>query len=188
MTVRGALALCVLLAGGGGWGQQGKPSAAVPASPGPGLAGSASGQGGAAATTSRAARSAEAPGGGVVREASVGRFLREFERASEANDANVKAALYAERVDRYFLKTDVTREFVYRDVLDWLSRGRLITRFRLTVLGEEGSGEERRLLVRKQASWIAGSERKELVTRSQLVLRRVGEGWRIVGERDYKPG
>ena len=35
-----------------------------------------------------------------ARNESVGRFLREFERASEANDANAKAALYGEKVDR----------------------------------------------------------------------------------------
>jgi ketosteroid isomerase-like protein len=156
------------------WAQAGraKPSAAVPG-PGP------------VEPQARVAR----PSAGVgVRDGTVERFLREFERASEANDANVKAALYADEVDRYFLRTHVTREFVYRDVLDWLSRGRLITRFRLTVLSEEGSGAERTLVVRKEASWIAGGERKDLVVRSQLVLRRMGEVWRIVGERDYKPG
>lgn len=126
-------------------------------------------------------------------------FLREFEQASEANDANVKAALYAEVVDRYFLKTHVTREFVYRDLLDWLSRGRLITRFRLTVLssersgedtvqgGREEAGEQRTLLVRKEAAWIAGGEKKTLSTRSQFILRRAGDGWKIVSERDYRP-
>ncbi len=123
-----------------------------------------------------------------MRDASVDEFLRRFERASEANDANLKAALYAEVVDRYFLKSHVTREFVYRDVLDWLSRGRLITRFRLTVLSQLGSAEERTLIVRKDAAWLAGGEKKVLSTRSQLVLRREGSAWRIVSERDYKPG
>ncbi len=138
------------------------------------------------------ARAAATAGVGVpATEASVDGFLREFERASEANDADGKAALYADVVDRYFLRTHVTREFVYRDVLAWLSGGRLITRFRLTVLSARGGQgadgvEERTLEVRKEASWIAGNERRELVTRSQLVLRRVGEGWKIVGERDYK--
>ena len=117
--------------------------------------------------------------------ASVEQFLRRFEQASEANDADRKSELYAEVVDRYFLRTHVTREFVYNDVLDWLRAGRLITRFRLTVLSVSGTGEERTLLVRKEASWIAGSDRKELVVRSQLVLRRAGAGWLIVGERDF---
>ncbi len=126
--------------------------------------------------------------GAVARDTSVDRFLREFEVASEANDANAKAALYAEEVDRYFLRTHVTRDFVYRDVLDWLVRGRLITRFRLTVLSAEERGGERTLLVRKDASWIAGQEKRVLSTRSQLVLKRYGDGWQIVSERDYKPG
>lgn len=160
----------LLMAGLPAWGQSGgaKPSAAV-AEPG--------------------ARSVAGAAGGrvaVTRDASVEAFLREFERASELNDANVKSALYAEAVDRYFLRTHVTREFVYKDVLDWLSRGRLITRFRLTVLGEEGGGDERTLLVRKDAEWLEGGAKREFMGRSQLVLRRVSGVWRIVGERDYK--
>ncbi len=67
-----------------------------------------------------------------------------------------------------------------------LAQGRLITRFRLTVLREEGTGAERTLLVRKEADWLAGAERRTMVVRSQLVLRRAGAGWEIVGERDYK--
>ena len=138
-----------------------------------------------AAAQGPAAKPSAAVGVGA-RDESVERFLRQFERASEANDANAKAALYAEKIDRYFLKTDVTRAFVYQDVLGWLSRGRLIQRFRLTVLSEVGAGSERTLMVRKDAAWMEGGERRELVVRSQLVLRRFGEVWRIVGERDYK--
>ncbi len=163
----------VLTAGLLAWGQSGpsKPSAAV-AEPGARpVPGAAVGRG----------------AGTGAREPSVEAFLREFERASELNDANVKAALYGEVVDRYFLRTHVTREFVYRDVLDWLSRGRLITRFRLTVLGEDGEGDQRTLLVRKDAEWLEGGAKREFMGRSQLVLRRVGGAWRIVGERDYKP-
>ena len=150
----------------------------------------AAGMGTAAAQSRAAGSKPSAAVGAGARDESVERFLRQFERASEANDANAKAALYAEKVDRYFLRTDVTREFVYRDVLGWLSRGRLIQRFRLTVLSEEGAGSgagtERTLMVRKEASWTEGGERRELVVRSQLVLRRFGEGWRIVVERDFK--
>lgn len=104
-----------------------------------------------------------------------------------ANDANLKSELYAQLVDRYFLKTHVTREFVYRDLLDWLSRGRLITSFRLTVLSTEGGGDERTLLVRKEASWIDGGSMRVLTTRSQFILRKIGSEWKIVSERDYKP-
>lgn len=126
--------------------------------------------------------------GGVSQDTSVDGFLRRFERASVGNDANVKAELYAEQMDRYFLKTHVTREFVYRDLLNWLSRGRLITSFRLTVLSNEGGDDERTLVVRKEASWIDGGAVRVLVTRSQFILRRVGGEWKIVSERDYKPG
>ena len=125
---------------------------------------------------------------GVSQDASVEGFLRKFERASVANDANVKAELYAEQMDRYFLKTHVTREFVYRDLLDWLSQGRLITSFRMTVLSSEGDENERTLLVRKEASWIDKGAMRTLVTRSQFILRKVASDWKIVSERDYKPG
>ncbi len=128
-------------------------------------------------------------GTAVVGDAVVERFLREFVAASEANDADRKAALYAEAMDRYFLKTHVTREFVYRDVLDWLSKGRRITRFRLTLLSAAGTGDERTLVVLKEAEWMKGEERLALANRSQFVLRRVGEGaWLIVSERDFRPG
>ncbi len=139
----------------------------------------------------------ETPGrGAVVADASVDRFLRSFERAAVANDADQRSELYAESIDRYFLKTNVTREFVYRDLLDWLSRGRLITGFRLTVLSSEGGGgqtgaqgnlQDRTLVVRKEASWIDGGSMRVLVTRSQFILRRIGSDWKIVSERDYKP-
>jgi len=125
---------------------------------------------------------------GMSQDASVEGFLRKFERASIGNDANVKAELYAEQMDRYFLKTHVTREFVYRDLLDWLSRGRLITSFRLTVLSSEGDENERTLLVRKEAAWMDGGAMRTLATRSQFILRKVGSEWKIVSERDYKPG
>lgn len=126
--------------------------------------------------------------GEATRDESVDGFLRRFERASVGNDATVKADLYAEQMDRYFLKTHVTREFVYRDLLDWLSRGRLITSFRLTVLSDAGTGGgERTLVVRKEASWMDGGAMRVLVTRSQFILRRFGGEWKIVSERDYKP-
>ena len=125
--------------------------------------------------------------GEVSEDASADRLLRQFEKASVADDANLKSELYAQLVDRYFLKTHVTREFVYRDLLDWLSRGRLITSFRLTVLSTEGRGDERTLLVRKEASWIDGGSMRVLTTRSQFILRKIGSEWKIVSERDYKP-
>lgn len=129
-----------------------------------------------------------ATAGVVVGDAVVERFLREFVAASEANDADRKAAFYAEAMDRYFLKTHVTREFVYRDVLDWLSKGRRITRFRLTLLSAAGAGEERTLMVLKEAEWIKGGEKLALANRSQFVLRRIGGVWLIVSERDFRPG
>ncbi len=133
-----------------------------------------------------------ATAGVVVGDVVVERFLREFVAASEANDADRKAALYAEQMDRYFLKLHVTREFVYRDVLDWLSKGRRITRFRLTLLSVAGAGagagEERTLMVLKEAEWIKGGEKLALANRSQFVLRRVKGVWLIVSERDFRPG
>ncbi len=114
-------------------------------------------------------------------------FLRDFVGAAEANDADRKAALYAAEVDRYFLKTHVTRDFVYRDVLDWLSKGRRISRFRMTLQSISGTGDERTLTVRKQAEWMNGGETRVLSNRSQFVLRRIGGEWKIISERDFNP-
>ncbi len=150
--------------------------------PGRGFAGVGTGQAGSVEKPSAALGADQVSGDPVAT-----RFLRDFVDAAEANDADRKAALYAGEVDRYFLKAHVTREFVYRDVLDWLSKGRRISRFRMTLQSVSGTGDERTLVVQKQAEWMNGAEARVLANRSQFVLRRIGGEWKIVSERDFNP-
>jgi hypothetical protein len=136
------------------------------------------------------ATSAESPGAPALNgvEEEVNSAVENWARANESNDPTVLAKCYAEHVDRYFLRLNVTNTFVRDYAEEWLkSHDARVTLFRvkkLTFKDEAPMAVKVDLVEEVVTTDSKGSA--ERLTHSQLYLKKVDEQWKITSERDFK--
>jgi ketosteroid isomerase-like protein len=115
--------------------------------------------------------------------------LSSWASAQAQNDAAKTADFYAEQVDRYFLKREVTREFVQADRQAFLDGGKRIQDYSIGELRFETNSRTTATVVLTK-SWaildLGGTAATQSSTRSRLWLKRTAEGWKINGEQDLK--
>lgn len=114
--------------------------------------------------------------------------LDHWARAMETNDPTLEADCYAEQVDRYFLKLNVTNIFI-RDYMDsWLkANDRRIVKFSpkdVTFENETATTAKLRLVKDVLTSDSSGTNERQ--TRSRLYLKKEYGKWKISSEQDFK--
>ena len=107
----------------------------------------------------------------------------------KSTDAAQQASFYAGHLDRYFLKTDVSHDFVLRDKAEFLRRGKRVELFDLenVAVTDQTSSAARIRLVKHYVVQAGPSQQpSEKLVRSELSLRKIDGLWEITGERDFK--
>lgn len=106
-----------------------------------------------------------------------------------SNNAEAQASFYAEAVDRYFLRRNVTREYVRSDKQAFLNAGRRLQSFTIANISVQitSSGAA---VVSLTKSWMVldptRTAAKARSTRSRLWLKPIAGSWKISGEQDLK--
>ncbi len=127
--------------------------------------------------------------GQVSSPAALGNRLEQWAASMRSTDATQQASFYAGHLDRYFLKTDVSHDFVLRDKADFLRRGKRVERFDLEdVAVQDQTDSAARIRLVKHYVVQAGPAQPaaERLVRSELSLRKIDGTWEITGERDFK--
>jgi len=105
------------------------------------------------------------------------------------NDPTVAASYYAKRVDRYFLRRNVTREFVEADKRSFIEHGKRLDSFSTHDLQFESSSPEAATVSLTKHWEVLDGNATTLTqgrTRSRLWLKQTSEGWKITGEQDLQ--
>jgi hypothetical protein len=114
--------------------------------------------------------------------------LDHWAAAMQTNDPVQEASCYASTVDRYFLRLNVTNDFVRDYMTTWLgSNDRRISKFQpqdITI--ESESPDQVKLRLVKDVVEIENGAPTERFTRSRLYLRREADTWKISSEQDFK--
>lgn len=116
-------------------------------------------------------------------------FLTNWSSAEADAGARQIGYFYAEDVNRYFLRRNVTRDYVVADHQAYLDRGRRARFFHVTNLRFDTlSANAASLSVVKTWDEVSRDETSatQKSTRSRLWLQRFPEGWKIVGEQDLR--
>jgi hypothetical protein len=114
-------------------------------------------------------------------------LVTRYASAMLANDPQAEARVYAEHVDKYYLRSDVDNEFVRDDKQAFLDHGNRITSLRLADLAvEDQTPITASVRYTREVSWVNGSTSTHKNIRSLLHLRRFDEGWKIVYEQDFR--
>jgi hypothetical protein len=118
----------------------------------------------------------------------ISQALKVWAKAMESNDPNAEAQCYADQVDRYFLRLNVTNSFVRDDKDTWLkTHDDRITRFvtrEVTFENETATTAKLRLVKDVVTSNSFGNT--ERLTHSRLYLRKIDGEWKITSEQDFK--
>lgn len=125
----------------------------------------------------------------VPNDAALGDRLEQWAASMRSTDATQQASFYAGHLDRYFLKTDVSHDFVLRDKEDFLRRGKRVELFDLeNVAVKDRTDSAARIRLVKHYVVLAGraGPASEKMVRSELSLRKIDGTWEITGERDFK--
>lgn len=125
----------------------------------------------------------------VSSDAALGDRLEQWAASMRSTDATQQASFYAGHLDRYFLKTDVSHDFVLRDKADFLRRGKRVELFDLeNVAIKDQTDSAARIRLVKHYVVLAGraGPASEKMVRSELNLRKIDGTWEITGERDFK--
>ena len=121
-------------------------------------------------------------------EAEMRDTLRRWAHAMTLNDPQAEAVEYAPRLDRYFLRRDVTQAFVEADKAAYLRRGNLTASFAVEDVrfeNETAYAADVRLI--KDVAWERSPDgADDMLIRSRLHLVRTGSGWKIAGEQDFR--
>jgi len=137
-------------------------------------------------SASTAAVTAEAASGNVYTE--VARALDNWAKAHESNDPTLIANCYADQVDRYFLRQNVTNAFV-RDYMEaWLKdHDSRVIMFKIkdsAIYHQTPPYVQLRLV--KEIVTKDSKGAVESFTPSELSLKKVAGEWKITSERDFK--
>jgi hypothetical protein len=137
--------------------------------------------------TTTSTESGSATGSNNV-ETEVSRALEAWAKANESNDPRLLANCYADQVDRYFLRQNVTNTFVHDYMEAWLKdHDSRVTGFKIKDLSyEEKTVEKVQLRLIKEVVTTDSKGAAERFTPSQLVLSKVAGEWKITSERDFK--
>ncbi len=121
-------------------------------------------------------------------ESGIRETLHRWAQSMTLNDPRAEAAEYAPRMDRYFLRTNVSRDFVEADKAAYLRKGNRTASFEVKDLEIENQTDTTaNVRLVKDVTWsqsTTGATHK--LIRSQLWLRRTEDGWKITGERDFR--
>ena len=115
--------------------------------------------------------------------------MEEWAASMRSTDAERQASFYAGHLDRYFLKTDVSHDFVLRDKADFLRRGKRVEMFDLenvAVKDRTDSAARIRLVKHYVVQDGRSGPVAEKLVRSELSLEKIQGLWEITGERDFK--
>jgi hypothetical protein len=118
----------------------------------------------------------------------VSRALENWATANESNDPTLLANCYADQVDRYFLRLNVTNTFVHDYMDAWLKgHDSRVTIFKIKdVTFENVTAETVSLRLVKEVVTTNSKGAAERFTPSQLSLKKVAGEWKITSERDFK--
>jgi ketosteroid isomerase-like protein len=118
----------------------------------------------------------------------VARALDNWAKAYESNDATLIANCYADQVDRYFLRQNVTNTFVHDYMEAWFKdHDSRVTMFRIKdVVFQNETATTVQLRLAKEVVTTNSKGAAERLTPSQLSLKKVAGEWKITGERDFK--
>lgn len=122
-------------------------------------------------------------------DGALGDRLEQWAASMRSTDAAQQASFYAGHLDRYFLKTDVSHDFVLRDKADFLRRGKRVESFDLenvAVADRTDSAARIRLVKHYVVLASRAGPASEKMVRSELSLRKIDGTWEITGERDFK--
>lgn len=161
-----------------------EPSAAVS------QAGAAPGTTGAddwSASDQRSGASPVTAAGGQA-ESQITDMLAAWASASARNDPAAESAFYAPTVDRYFLRRDVSRDFVLREKQDYRRRGNTMQSFKVSDVAIEYPSASKAVVTLTKWWSVTGPQQTGAPhsTRSRLWLDHMPEGWRITGEQDLR--
>ncbi len=142
--------------------------------------------------TVAASRSDVQPPAPIVRELPPGDLqeintaLRQWTQAMLSNDPNREAACYAPELDRYFLRSGVTQDFVRQYLTAFHNGGSTFTAFNISDIQArpepDGSAEVR---FNKEVELATPSGPKHQALHSTLHLKRINGAWKITSERDF---
>lgn len=151
-------------------GEYSKPSAAQPAP---------------ASTTPTESQGEDATGNVNVE---VSHALENWAKANESNDPTLLSNCYADHVDRYFLRLNVTNTFVHDYMDAWLKEhDSRVTMFKIKdVTFENATTTTVQLRLVKEVVTTNSKGAAERLTPSQLSLKKVAGEWKITSERDFK--
>jgi ketosteroid isomerase-like protein len=118
----------------------------------------------------------------------VSRALDNWAKAYESNDATLIANCYADQVDRYFLRQNVTNAFVHDYMEAWFKdHDSRVTMFRIKdVVFQNETSTTVQLRLAKEVVTTNSKGAAERLTPSQLSLKKVAGEWKITSERDFK--
>ena len=138
-------------------------------------------------STAAAESEPEAASAGNI-EVEVSRALENWAKAQESNDPALLANCYADKIDRYFLRQNVTNTFVHDYMDAWFKEhDSRVTMFRFKdVTYENVSALTAQLRLVKQVVVKDSKGSTERSTPSELYLKKVDGGWKITSERDFK--
>jgi hypothetical protein len=115
-------------------------------------------------------------------------WLQEWATAMRTRNASAQAAFYADSVDRYLDQRNVTRGVVLRDRESTIHMRKglwTVKMEKIAVIRQTGSEAEIRLV----KHFIDESERSEIMESfvpARLILKKVGNTWRITSEEDLR--
>lgn len=113
--------------------------------------------------------------------------VQDWASAMGSNDAAKQAAFYADSLDRYFLRHNVSRESVLADKqasIDRRQDGWSVTMERVKVLQKNGAATATIQLIKHFVVRKEGKLTSQWFVPSQLQLKRVDGRWQITSERD----
>jgi hypothetical protein len=121
-------------------------------------------------------------------DAEVFSALENWAKANESNDPTLLANCYADQVDRYFLRLNVTNTFVHDYMDAWLKEhDSRVTMFKIKdVTFENATTTTVQLRIVKEVVTTNSKGAAERLTPSQLSLKKVAGEWKITSERDFK--
>jgi len=121
-------------------------------------------------------------------DAKVSGALDNWAKAYESNDPTLIANCYADQVDRYFLRQNVTNTFVHDYMEAWFKdHDSRVTMFRIKdVVFQNKTATTVQLRLAKEVVTTNSKGAAERLTPSQLSLKKVAGEWKITSERDFK--
>jgi ketosteroid isomerase-like protein len=119
-------------------------------------------------------------------ESQIQAAVNKWAEAFRNKDLDTEVSLYAPRVRRFFLKSNVTPEFIRQTKQSALRSAGEIRRYDLQNLTTRFDGPDAATVTFDKVWDFAGSRRHTGKVRGELKFERQNGAWRIVSERDLK--